>query len=333
MRRATVISPRVVMLAVSVYGVVVVGLWLAIELLTDRAWPATLIAFGPRWLAAIPLLPLAIIVVVVASGRQRAALILFLVVTGIVLVVGFLDFRLGPGRAPDNPIKRIRIMTLNLGTSVKGESFDALLRAESIDVAALQECPFSDYSLAHLGWQFFYGGNLCLVSRYPFSVLDVADPDNAWRRHSPEPMRFTIEGPSGRFQLLNVHLETIRGGLGALRAEGWQGLPQFAVNRDESRLESQAARERSKRSTEPLIVAGDFNLTVESAIYRASWGDLTNAFSRCGRGFGHTKFTGLFGIRIDHVLVSEHWACTDARVLSTRFGGDHAPLVVDLRLR
>jgi vancomycin resistance protein VanJ len=137
----------------------------------------------------------------------------------------------------------------------------------------------------------------------------------------------------GRFQLLNVHLGTIRGGLEALHDRGWRALPELAFNREESSIESRAARERTARGSEPIVVAGDFNLPVESAIYRASWGDLRNAFSSCGRGFGHTKFTSLFGIRIDHVLTSERWRCADARVLESPYGGDHAPLVVDLVLR
>jgi endonuclease/exonuclease/phosphatase (EEP) superfamily protein YafD len=129
---------------------------------------------------------------------------------------------------------------------------------------------------------------------------------------------------------LNVHLQTIRGGLEALGVQQWRALPQFAHNREEAASESRAARERTKGGTEPMIVAGDFNLPVESAIYRANWGDLRNAFSSCGRGLGHTKFTSLFGIRIDHVLTSNQWRCADARVLANSYGGDHAPLVVDL---
>jgi endonuclease/exonuclease/phosphatase (EEP) superfamily protein YafD len=82
----------------------------------------------------------------------------------------------------------------------------------------------------------------------------------------------------------------------------------------------------------PLLIAGDSNLPVESAIQRSSWGDFMNAFSTCGRGFGHTKATRLFGIRIDHILTSRHWRCIRATVLDSPYGGDHAPLVVDLRL-
>jgi len=224
-------------------------------------------------------------------------------------------------------------MTHNVGGGrVTAASLDQLMKTERIDVAALQECPFYDYSPAQLGWHFYYGGDVCLVSRYPFRVLDVTDPANAWRSGA-RVFRFEIEMPSGRFQLLNVHLATIRGGIDALISEGRHGFSRLASNREQSTAESRDARGRIDGQSEPLIVAGDFNLPVESAIYRAYWGDFRNAFSACGRGFGHTKFTRLHGIRIDHVLTSTQWDCTDARVLSPPYDGDHAALVVDLKIR
>jgi hypothetical protein len=245
-------------------------------------------------------------------------------------VFGFMDYRVGFGREPGSPV--LRLLTQNLGESrVTGGAFDRLLKAERIDVAAVQECPFYDNDMARLGWHFYYGGELCLVSRYPFAVVGLRDPDNAWRHSSHDPIRFEIETPLGRLELLNVHLETIRGGLEAFGAQPWRALTQFADNREEARRESRAARAKIGDSpSKPYVVAGDFNLPIESAIYRAYWGDLGNAFSMCGRGFGHTKFTSRFGIRIDHVLMSTQLRCADARVLSSPYGGDHAPLVVDL---
>jgi vancomycin resistance protein VanJ len=287
-------------MAVFGYAAIVTCLWLVVELLADRVVPATLVAFGPRWLAALPLLPLASIVAMAMRGRDRRRLLGVLVFTSVVLTFGFMDFRVG---------------------------------LERVDIAALQECPFYDYDLARLGWRFYYGGDLCLASRYPFTVLDVADPYMAYQSGDQQANRFEIEAPMGHFQLLTVHLGTIRGGLEALLIDRWRGLPQFAINRDSAALESRAARERTRRGTEPIVVAGDFNLPVESAIYRDNWGDLRNAFSSCGRGFGYTKFNSLFGIRIDHVLMSDQWRCADARVLSNQYGGDHAPLIVDLVIR
>ena len=77
------------------------------------------------------------------------------------------------------------------------------------------------------------------------------------------------------------------------------------------------------------IVAGDFNLPLESAIYRRDWATLQNAFSAAGFGLGHTKRSRWFGIRIDHVLagsksrIERCWIGPDV-------GSDHRPLVAEL---
>ena len=242
-----------------------------------------------------------------------------------------MDFRVGTSRAPRT--RSVRVMTQNLGNSaVTAAALDDFLRREHVDVAALQECPFYDNGPVSRGWHFYYGGDLCLVSRFQFSVLDLTDPANQWRRGGRTPIRFEIFAPTP-FQLLNVHFETVRGGLDALRRGEWSGIAEFERNRREAIRDSSQARARMTPRTEPFLVAGDFNLPVESWIYREQWGDLRNLFSQCGRGFGHTKFTRLFGIRIDHVIGSGQWECSNARVLSSPYGGDHAPLIVDLQLR
>ena len=308
----------------------VVAASIAIQFLADRMWPATILAFGPRWVLAVPLLPLAL--AALRHPRKHTAIGLLAVLSlATLLIVGpVMDVRLGTGRA--SGIADVRVMTFNLGESrMTGKDLDVLMRAEGVDVAALQECPFYDLEPARFGWHFFYGGDLCLVSRFPFTVLDEPDPATVWMRYGRRPLRFAVDGPRGTFQLLNVHFETVRGGLDALRTHGWRALAEFSLNRQQAERDSRSARARISADSRPLLVAGDFNLPVESAIYRQQWGDLVNAFSRCGRGLGHTKFTSLHGVRIDHVLASDHWSCTDARVLQAQAGGDHAPLVVDLQ--
>jgi endonuclease/exonuclease/phosphatase (EEP) superfamily protein YafD len=257
-----------------------------------------------------------------------------LLTTVVILVFGFLDFRLGIRRTSASTALDIRLLTHNLGFShVTAASLDALLRAEQVDVAVLQECPFYSNEPARFGWHFFYGGDLCIASRFPFTVLDARDPANLWRRHDRTPLRIEVTAPFGHFQLLNVHLETIRGGLRALGRDRWRGVRRFEANRAVAWNDSRAARARTYASNGPLLIAGDFNLPAESAIYRDNWSDFTNVFSACGRGFGYTKFTRVFGIRIDHVLMSEGWECVDARVLQSPYGGDHAPLLVRLQRR
>jgi len=317
-------------LSVSVYAGVVAGLWLAVEFLVDRVWPATLLGFGPRWVTALPLVPLAVWVLAAVTRPRVWRHLCALAMTSGVLVFGVMDFRLGAGRA--SGIAPVRVMTHNVGESrVTAEAVDRLMRAEQIDVAALQECPFYDNGPARLGWEFFYGGDLCLVSRFPFTVLDVADPDTAWEHSGFEPMRFEIQTPTGTFQLLNVHLETIRDAITGLGGSEWS--THFTANRTEARRQSMRARARLSGVKVPVIVAGDFNLPEESVIYGTVWGDLLNAFGACGRGFGYTKFTLAFGVRIDHVLAPADWHCARAYVLASPYGGDHAPLIAELTPR
>jgi len=78
-------------------------------------------------------------------------------------------------------------------------------------------------------------------------------------------------------------------------------------------------------------VLGDFNTPVESAFFRESWGDLADAFSVAGTGFGMTKYNGWIRVRIDHVLTNDQWHVDRARVGADAFS-DHRPLLVDLTL-
>lgn len=321
---------RITRAAALAYATAVVALWVLVDLLADRWWLATLVAFGPRWMAFLPL-GVVVPAVLMMPRRQAQGLSAVLTLSSMVLLVGVMDLQVTWSRTAKPPV--LRLMTHNLGGAhVTREAMHQFLTSQQIDVAVFQECPFYNSSLGPFGWHFYYGGDLCLVSRYPFKVLDVHDPDTAWQYIGTAPLRFELDTPGFRFEVLNVHFSTIRTGVEALAAERVEGLKDFAFNRSKAAEDSRAARARISRSSAPLIVAGDFNLPVESRIYREYWGEFENAFSSCGRGFGHTKFTWLFGIRIDHVLMSPHWSCTDARVLPIVFGGDHAALIVDLSL-
>jgi endonuclease/exonuclease/phosphatase (EEP) superfamily protein YafD len=305
---------------------------LAVRSLTDRLAVVTLFAFGPRWVAFLPMPLLVWVVIRRVPIRHAWPSLLLLSAVSAVLVIGLLDYRMGLG-AHSGP-GQIRVLSHNVGESaVDLATFDRFLREHDIDVAALQECPFYTNAPATLGWQFFYGGDLCLVSRFPFRVDGVADPAHFWRRGIREPLQFTIESPAGQFRLVNVHFETIRPGVEAIARRHGPGIAALRHNREEAARDSTIAHQMVGRIAGPFLVAGDFNLPVESQIYRADWGSLTNAFSTCGAGLGHTKREPLFGIRIDHVLLSDEWTCVGARVLDTPYGGDHDALIVDLRLR
>jgi len=318
---------RVLSLILPAYAVVVLASWAGLQLLTDRFWPATLLAFGPRWALALPLPVLAAAVLFTHSKARFTALLAAL---GLIVFIPIMDLRLG--LAPDVAADAIRVMTYNVGgTRMTTQMVDELLESERVQIATFQECNLQDAEITKRGWHFHKKYNQCAVSRYPILKAEARDPADMWALGgSGAVTRYEIDTPLGRIRLLNVHLETIRDGLDAVLALKWRGLPALAENRAQSALESRVGRTWSEEGDGALIVTGDFNLPVESAIYRENWGHLQNAFSTCGRGFGYTKLTGWFGIRIDHVLVSAALQCADAHVVRQQHGADHRPLIVDL---
>ena len=142
-------------------------------------------------------------------------------------------------------------------------------------------------------------------------------------------MRYAIDVQGRSVTLLNVHLETPREGFEATLAGGIAGLGEFARVAEIRTAESALARALDDDTSDFVIVAGDFNMPEESAIYRRFWSGYANAFSEAGVGLGHTKATRWFGARIDHLLTNnllEPVACW----VGPSVGGDHRPLVAEL---
>jgi endonuclease/exonuclease/phosphatase (EEP) superfamily protein YafD len=89
----------------------------------------------------------------------------------------------------------------------------------------------------------------------------------------------------------------------------------------------------SKSQNEPLIVAGDFNLTPWSEYFSAALEE--SGLHDSARGFGLARSWpaqfGLVGMRIDHCLLSREWQSVRVDI-GPSLGSDHLPLVADLAL-
>lgn len=88
---------------------------------------------------------------------------------------------------------------------------------------------------------------------------------------------------------------------------------------------------------DPIIVAGDFNLTQENDGYKELREWLQNAHEEAGVGFGFTFPTpvrriGLLFplVRIDHLFVSRHFCVTSFRTLNGFAASDHYPITATL---
>jgi vancomycin resistance protein VanJ len=330
---------RILAVAVALYLASILLLWAILRFRADVWWPATLVLFGPRWIWALPLAVLAPL----AALRARRLLAPLALAALVVLfpIVGLNIAALHSAPAPASlaspeaaPPRRLRLMTYNVGEGTSnGVDLFRMMAEVSPDVVAIQECgaiarvaqrqPGERYSI--IGH-----GELCLLSRSPIEKTAVLDPE-AIRDlgGTGSVVRYTVHLPAGDVSLVNIHLATVREGLDAVLAHGLAGVPALKENLATRSAMSALARAFVGSAEPPLLLAGDFNLPIDSALYRRDWASFANAFSIAGNGLGTTKRTRWFGVRIDHILLGPGWTCERA-FIGPHLNGDHRPVVADL---
>ncbi len=97
--------------------------------------------------------------------------------------------------------------------------------------------------------------------------------------------------------------------------------------------EARRIRELIEQTPGPLLVAGDFNSTPHSWVYRHIAQGLQDTFATAGRGMGFTYPAPFPLVRIDYILASRHWDVVAAHVPEAYARSDHRPVVAHLQLR
>jgi hypothetical protein len=307
----------------------VVTQWVLIRLMGDVWWVGTIALFAPRW----PLIvPLAVTTLLSAAWLRRS---LWITSGSWLLLLGpVMGFCIPLSFAAEKPAKfRLRVITINAGNATA-----ELMRRDFIhgapDVIAFQEFdPLTPSELLDDRWHWQVAGGTAIASRYPIQEYRVFSAGRVGR-WGDMALGARLNLPIGDIWVYTVHLNTPRWGLEGLAVtrRGIVGIDELRSNTRERGFESQTIRQWIPNSDLPSIVAGDFNMPVESWFYRRDWSGYQNAFSTAGWGLGHTKFTRRLGVRIDHILVNEHFRVASCHVSDT-VGGDHAPVVADLALR
>lgn len=339
----------------------IVAAWLMLVTLSERWLPATLLAYGPR---SVTLLPLALVVPIGLMFARRS--LVFTAAAALLATSQIMGYRVSLSAAAPPMLQvaersqRMRVLTLNSasGRVLEGR-LDALIARYEPDVVALQECsPQTTTSLASIqGWYMARHHGLCTLSRWPIVGRDSMPRAEFARVRqlgfggTALAIRYHIQHPTHPFHVVNLHLETARKGLkGLLGPDGLLpdsgGLPRSVpFLQDNGRVEANALirRRESQRASAwaaqesqsmSVVVMGDFNLPVESTIYRESWRAWLNAFESKGNGFGYTKSEGrLLRIRIDHVLASSLWFEVSGAWIGPEVGSDHRPVIADLTFR
>lgn len=151
-----------------------------------------------------------------------------------------------------------------------------------------------------------------ILSRWPIREVEhLTIPDRITRIH-----RVSIEWRGSRVSVVGAHLRWPFG------RKAWARAAELA-------LIAKVAR----RVSEPLVVAGDFNMTPWSAYFSRFTQD--SGLTDCALGQGLlATWPAQFAparIRIDQCFASAHWRVRAASV-GPKLGSDHLPLVADLAL-
>ena len=208
----------------------------------------------------------------------------------------------------------MRVLTCNVNEDTfRTKSLAYLIAVEEPDIVALQEVSSATQFLWPPKWNVLNRDEFTVASRWP-----IVESEHVNRVDAPNTIaavRFVVSMPERELQLFDVHLESPRDGLEAVLSRT-SGLDLGQLSRLDEVLRVRAA-ESAKVSQwiasfeEPKLVVGDFNMPIESTIYRHCWSSLDNAFSEVGWGFGFTKTSQAtsfsFGTRIDHVLFGRPW--------------------------
>jgi vancomycin resistance protein VanJ len=310
------------------WGILGLVVWLEyIEWSLVDAWPpATLLAFGPKWM----LLLLPSILTPLAWRWHRVSLPV-LGMASLIIAGPLMGFSLGRGVGTNLVSRRsteFRLVTCNVQQRPNPGRLRNLLTAQHPHFVTLQEWPL-DAALPIKGednWYCARDGHLVIASRFPIlATRAIKSPHEPWRQIA---LVADIQTPEGPIQVVSLHLMTPRAGFEAVLSEGVEGEAALRVVIEQRLNESRFVREQVAAVDAPTLIAGDFNMPANSQIYAACWADYANAFSSAGFGWGHTKYTRWHGVRIDHVLGNQQWDFKRCRVGSP-LGSDHRPLIAD----
>ncbi|MDB5387582.1 MAG: Endonuclease/Exonuclease/phosphatase family protein [Planctomycetaceae bacterium] len=320
-----------------------VGVWIVIALIhgvSERWWISMLVLYLPRspWmLPALILLPLSL------RFHWKSG---FVNLASVLLVLGpVMNWQCGGLVAPkvDRATPKMTVVSCNV-QSFRPDFGKVVLEINRInpDLILFQEA-FEDHALLKTlleGWNVHREDEYLTASRWPLTFLGKCEVGAMVRTTV---VRYSLETPSGKLFVCNVHQISPRHALTNLRpwsiitGSGVEDVAQAAILRD---VEALKAREftQTQGNRQPTLIAGDFNMPNDSSLFRKHWGDLTDAFATTAVGYGYTspcKKTGWPSntpwAQVDHILTTPEMPVERCSIGSTA-GSDHRLITAQFRL-
>jgi endonuclease/exonuclease/phosphatase (EEP) superfamily protein YafD len=223
-------------------------------------------------------------------------------------------------QAADNPAIKLLVSNVNQGNR-RHELLERLVTKENPDVVGLVE--------VNRRWQGELG---YLRARYPhhFEMPDERFVGLGLYSRLPLENARTLRVPGGSTPAIAAKLKTAEGDVEIVIVHPVPPVSRTLIRRRNEQIEGLAHYARASKN--PLVMAGDFNITMWNDGYRPleEIGGLRNA--RRGRGILATwPSLGLLGVPIDHVLASSGVQVREFRVLPA-IGSDHLPISAEFSI-
>lgn len=320
------------------YALGAIVVWMMFHFLGESWWPATFLMFSPRWIWGLPL-PL----VLLLSALFRPKAIWVPLLTGVLVLVGLMGFCVPwrvamTGRAGANTV---RMVTANLHVhQADPRIINDFLNRTRPDLVALQEFDVKT-ALPYIhqpGWQIRESEGIAVASRWPVKLIEqstIGEPPETPDELSGGMViegvaaRFIVRAPFGDFQAVSLHLTSPHRAISMMRRQGQLASHLLSANAVRRANSSTALAAAVRQTPGPVLLAGDFNTTEESPIFRTAWAGYNDAFSVAGFGFGTTYALHRTWLRIDHILYDPSWQCHTSYT-SDDIGSGHRAVFAEL---
>jgi len=268
----------------------------------------------------------AIVLIVPCIIFRRQRLIALMLMPIIVFSVNYLPMYLPRSTSAPPDTEQLTVLTYNINLAppdLNGIVDD--IRTIDADIVAIQELTYTSAELFNdeLARQYpylafhpvrgFHGQGV--MSKYPITE------DDFWKIYLGH-QRVEIDINGQPIVLYNVHpIHHI--------------LPFWGFDVSRRTEEVNAFLNKASQDTEPIIIAGDMNMTDQSADYQRITSTYHDSYKQVGYGMGttfpaHLPIPSL--LRIDYVFHSDDFTALTADVLRSSGRSDHRPLVVTLAL-
>lgn len=290
---------------------------------------ATLLSYGPRWIWLLPPLALAPAAYFPSFRWSRGVPLAW---AAFIAAVPILQYEFGRFTSPDEQGNVIKVVSMNAASKGDPAALRLVLDRERPDIVIAQEWARPKEPMVMPGYSLLCQEALCVLSPYPMERAGVLDRRDigGWNLMAA---LTKVTTPYGDIMIGNVHLDTPREGIEAVQRRESDAVEELQSNIVSRGLESRLVSKWLAEVPGPLLIAGDFNLPADSAIYRKHWTRWADAFDVAGWGYGWTKYTSWWGVRIDHILFDPaHWEAIEAWV-GDDVGSDHRPVIARVRRR